>query len=164
MYYKSQSLCIHIMDKYVAVVSNFHQERISSFVTSIKWIVPSVTNYLIFTIKWFARFLLDRMHTKFNENIHTVKPAKTEPLGPDKFVQLRQVFVLHRFKLHKHLIDGTVKSAWFRKVFGLTRVRFRQVSMYIVTPTLCTIMTSCTCFPHMSFMSTIILFLAWLWF
>jgi hypothetical protein len=48
--------------------------------------------------------------------------------GTDKFVQFRQVFGLHRFKLHRHLVDGTVKSHWFRQVFGLLRVRFRQVS------------------------------------
>jgi hypothetical protein len=35
------------------------------------------------------------------------------------------VFDLHRFKLHKHLVDGTVKSVWFRQVFGLHRFRFR---------------------------------------
>jgi hypothetical protein len=39
-----------------------------------------------------------------------------------EFVQLRQVFGLHRFKLHRHLVDGTVKSVWFRKVFGFLRV------------------------------------------
>ena len=49
-------------------------------------------------------------------------PSRTE-----EFVQFRQVFGLHRFKLHRHLVDGTVKSVWFRQVFGLLRVRFRQV-------------------------------------
>jgi hypothetical protein len=40
-----------------------------------------------------------------------------------KFVQFRQVFGLHRFKLlvHRHIVDGTVKSVWFRQVFGLLR-------------------------------------------
>ena len=37
------------------------------------------------------------------------------------------MFDLHRFKLHRHLVDGTVKSVWFRQVFGLLRVQFRQV-------------------------------------
>ena len=37
------------------------------------------------------------------------------------------MFGLHKFKLHKHLVDGTVKSVWFRQVFGLFRVQFRQV-------------------------------------
>jgi hypothetical protein len=31
---------------------------------------------------------------------------------------------------HSHLVDGTVKSVWLRQVFGLLRVRFRQVSLY----------------------------------
>ena len=45
-------------------------------------------------------------------------------LGSDKFVQFSQVFGLHRFILHRHLVDGTVKSVWFRKIFGLTRVHY----------------------------------------
>ena len=40
------------------------------------------------------------------------------------------MFGLHRFKLHRHLVDGTVNSVWFRQVFGLLRVLFRQVSHY----------------------------------
>ena len=36
-------------------------------------------------------------------------------------------FGLNRFKLHRHLVDETVKSVWFRQVFGLLRVWFRQV-------------------------------------
>ena len=39
---------------------------------------------------------------------------------------------LHRFKLHRHLVDGTVKSVWLRQVFGLLGVRFRQISLYKV--------------------------------
>ena len=49
------------------------------------------------------------------------------PFGTEEFLQFRQVFGLHRFKLHRHLVDGTVKSAWLRPVFGLLRVWFRQV-------------------------------------
>ena len=30
-------------------------------------------------------------------------------------------------KLHRHLVDGTVKSVWLGQVFGLLRDRFRQV-------------------------------------
>ena len=56
------------------------------------------------------------------------KPNHFEAEG---FFQLRQVFGLHRFKLHRHLVDGTVKSVWYRRVFGLLRVRFRKVSLYI---------------------------------
>jgi hypothetical protein len=42
--------------------------------------------------------------------------------------------ILHRFKLHRLLVDVTVKSVWFRQVFGLLRVRIRQVLLYIVNP------------------------------
>ena len=53
------------------------------------------------------------------------------------FVQFRQLFGFtqvqitetFRFKLQRHLIDGTVNSVWIRNVFGLLRVRFRQVSL-----------------------------------
>ena len=31
------------------------------------------------------------------------------------------MFGLHRFKLHRYLIRGTVKTAWTRQVFGLDR-------------------------------------------
>ena len=37
------------------------------------------------------------------------------------------MFGVHRFKLHSQLVDGTVKSLWFRQVFGLLGVRFRQI-------------------------------------
>ena len=53
--------------------------------------------------------------------------SKPNPFGNEQFVQFRQVFGLHRFKLHSHLIDGTVTSVWFRQVFGLLRVLFRQI-------------------------------------
>jgi hypothetical protein len=43
------------------------------------------------------------------------------PLG------LKNLFILDRFKLHRHLVDGTVKCVWLRQVFGLLRVWFRQV-------------------------------------
>ena len=43
---------------------------------------------------------------------------------------LKNLFCLDRFKLYRQLVDGTVKSDWFRQVFGLLRVRFRQVSLY----------------------------------
>jgi hypothetical protein len=52
----------------------------------------------------------------------------------EEFVQFRQVFGLNRFKLHRHLVDGTVKSVWLRQVFGLLRVRFRHVSQYSANP------------------------------
>jgi len=49
-----------------------------------------------------------------------------------KSVWIRQVFGLLRVQLHGHLVDETVKSIWFRQVFGFLRVRFRQVSLYII--------------------------------
>ena len=56
--------------------------------------------------------------------------SKPNPVGTEEFVQFRQLFGLHRFKLHRHLVDGTVKAVWFRQVFGLLMVRFRQVLLY----------------------------------
>jgi len=55
--------------------------------------------------------------------------VKSNPLGTEEFVQFRQVFGLHSFKLHRHLVDGTVKSVWLRQVIGLLRVWFKQVSL-----------------------------------
>jgi hypothetical protein len=55
--------------------------------------------------------------------------SKPNPFETEEFVQYRQVFGLwHRFKLHRYLVDGTVKSCLdYRQVFGLLRVWFRQV-------------------------------------
>jgi hypothetical protein len=36
------------------------------------------------------------------------------------------VFGLQRFKLHRHLVDGTVKSVWIRQVFSLLRVQLQR--------------------------------------
>jgi hypothetical protein len=44
--------------------------------------------------------------------------SKPNPFETEEFVQFRQGFGLHRFKLHRHLVDGTVKSVWLRQVFG----------------------------------------------
>ena len=43
------------------------------------------------------------------------------PVVTEEFVQFRQVSGLHMFKLHRHLVDGTVKSVWLRPVFGFTQ-------------------------------------------
>ena len=48
----------------------------------------------------------------------------------EEIVQFRHAFNLHRFKLHRHLVDRTVTSVCFMQVFGLLRARFRQVSLY----------------------------------
>ena len=50
--------------------------------------------------------------------------SKLNPIGTKEFVQFRQVFRLHRFKLHRHLVDGTVKYVWLRQIFGLLRVQY----------------------------------------
>jgi hypothetical protein len=52
---------------------------------------------------------------------------RTNPFGNEEFYQFRQVFGLHRFKLHRYLVDGTVR---YRQVFGLLRARYRYVSLY----------------------------------
>ena len=49
------------------------------------------------------------------------------------------MFGLHGLKLHRHLVDGAVKSVWFRQVFDLHRVWFRQVSMYLQVVKCCNI-------------------------
>jgi hypothetical protein len=38
------------------------------------------------------------------------KTYQPSPFGTEEFVQFRQVFGLQRFKLHRHLVYGTVKS------------------------------------------------------
>jgi len=53
--------------------------------------------------------------------------SKANPFGTEQIVQFRQMFGLHRFKLHRHLVDGTVKPVWLRQVFSLLRVQFRKV-------------------------------------
>ena len=47
--------------------------------------------------------------------------SKLNPFGTEEFLQFRQVFGLHRFKLHRHLVDGTVKSVWFMTGFRFTQ-------------------------------------------
>ena len=65
----------------------------------------------------------------FNNISVTVKTCLSRTsFGTEEFVQFRQVFDLHRFILHSDLVDWTVKSVCFMQVFGLLRVRFRQVS------------------------------------
>jgi hypothetical protein len=46
----------------------------------------------------------------------TIKLSKSNPFGTEEFVQFRQVFGLYRSKLHRNLVDRTVKSVWFRQV------------------------------------------------
>ena len=46
---------------------------------------------------------------------------KPNTFGTEEFVQFRQVFGLHRFKLHRDLVDVTVNSVWFKQVVGLLK-------------------------------------------
>ena len=54
--------------------------------------------------------------------------SKPNPFGTEEFVRFRQVFGLHRFKLEKYLVDGTVKSVWF---YRLDWFSVYTVSLYI---------------------------------
>ena len=59
--------------------------------------------------------------------------SKPNPFGTEEFVRFRQVFGLHRFKLKKYLVDGTVKSVWFyrfRLVFGLHSFTIYRTIIY----------------------------------
>ena len=54
--------------------------------------------------------------------------SKPNPFGTEEFVRFRQVFGLHRFKLKKYLVDGTVQSVWF---YRLDWFSVYTVSLYI---------------------------------
>ena len=56
--------------------------------------------------------------------------SKANPFGSEEFVQFRQMLGLHRFKLCRYLTERTFILVWFRQVFGLFRVYFRQVFQY----------------------------------
>jgi hypothetical protein len=45
---------------------------------------------------------------------------------------MSMVFGLDRFELHRHLVDWTEKSVWFRQVFGLHRFKLHK---YLVDET-----------------------------
>jgi len=52
------------------------------------------------------------------------------------------VFGLDRFKLHRHLVDGTVKSVWLRQVFvysGFGLDRFHCITKILLKVALNTI-------------------------
>ena len=53
---------------------------------------------------------------------------KPNPSGTDKFVQFRQVFGLHRFKLHRHLVDRTESMSGLRRFSVYSR--FVLVAIY----------------------------------
>ena len=45
---------------------------------------------------------------------------KPIPVGTEEFVPFRQMFGLRRFKLHRHLVDGTADLAKFLRLSCLT--------------------------------------------
>ena len=61
------------------------------------------------------------------EQLYSKTCLSRTPLGLKNLFRFKQVFDLHKFKLHRQLVDGTVKYVWFRQVLGLLRVWFRQV-------------------------------------
>jgi hypothetical protein len=87
----------------------------------------SPSSHCFVTAMVYKIYLLLKLNLQFFTSINNVSWIHQSCLGSLEFVQFRQVFGLHRFKLHRHLVDGTVKSVWFRQVFGLLRVQFRQV-------------------------------------
>ena len=46
------------------------------------------------------------------------------PMGLKNFFHFKEVFDLHRFKLHSQVVEGIVKSVWFMQVFGSTVLLF----------------------------------------
>ena len=49
--------------------------------------------------------------------------SELNTFGNDEFIQFRQMLGLYTYKLHRHLVDETIKAVWFRQVFGLLRVQ-----------------------------------------
>jgi len=76
--------------------------------------------------------LKNRNGRKKDKNVKQENLSKPNTFGTEEFVRFRQVIGLHKFKLNRYLVDETVKSVGIRQVFGLLRVRFRQVSLYCV--------------------------------
>jgi hypothetical protein len=88
------------------------------------------TDFTVLSTKCLCNLNLCKPNTCLNQTDFTVPSTKClcnlNLCGTVKSVWFRQVFGLRRFKLHRHLVDGTVKSVWFRQVFGLVTVWFRQ--------------------------------------
>jgi TM2 domain-containing membrane protein YozV len=77
---------------------------------------------------YYSKTCLNRtpMELKNLFSLHRIKLHRHLVDGIVKSVWFRQVFGLHRFKLHRHLVDGIVKSVWFRRVFGLHRFKLHR--------------------------------------
>jgi hypothetical protein len=71
------------------------------------------------------------------------------PFGTEEFVQFRQVLGLHRFKLHRHLVEGTVKSVWIRqcwkRCFRWWNKVDGQYTIYLILPNFFRTSTDNTC-------------------
>ena len=55
-----------------------------------------------------SRLELDMVHWTSNTNVIQSNLSKLNLFGTEEFVQFRQVFGLHRFKLHRYLGYGAV--------------------------------------------------------
>jgi hypothetical protein len=66
---------------------------------------------------------------------HRLRYSKTcliwTPMGLKNCFHFKEVFGLHRFKLHRQVVEGIVKSVWFMQVFGLLRVRFHCIAFLV---------------------------------
>jgi hypothetical protein len=89
-------------------------------------------NFVWSSKKWFGPLKVLPLLDQMSSEVQGTFGMSVNPFGTDEFVQFIQVFGLHRFKLHRHLVDGIVKSVWFSQVFGLLRVRFKQISLYYI--------------------------------
>ena len=126
-------ICVYRIIHTHAIVPHCGLEQVShevGFVVSYLFI--NVASIILYKLNFPFVFILEQMFTyllciTYGLIICTVKSVSTEPLWTEEFVQFRQVFGVHRFKLHSQLVDGTVMSVWLRQVFGLLGVRFRQV-------------------------------------
>jgi hypothetical protein len=98
-------------------------ELTTSIVIGTDCIGSCESNYHTTTATLWGRTLIDKI-------IYSKTCLNWTPLG------LNNLFSLDRCLVYTgsnsiHLVDGTVKSVWFRQVFGLLRVLFRQVLLYM---------------------------------
>jgi hypothetical protein len=85
---------------------------------------------IVFPLNLIYTFLLHCSNMSIFYNYYYSKTCLNRtPLGLNHLFCLDRYFDLHRLKLHTHVEVGTVKCVWFRQVFGLLRVRFRQASL-----------------------------------
>ena len=81
-------------------------------------IVPSVFLYL--------KSICAGFHYQ-NEEYYSKTCLNRTPLGLKNVFSLDRYFGLHRFKLHRHLVDGTVMSVMFLVYSGFSLNRFHSI-------------------------------------